>query len=376
MSVVHALPRDLPTLTALRAGAAVLVFGYHVGNTITPIPFAEVGYAGVAFFFVLSGFVLTWSFRPDATWGSFMIRRIARIYPSHAVMMALALVLCLTILHSPITPIMLGSQTLLLQAWLPDRATVLGMNTVSWSLSVELAFYALFPFLVPVVVRMRNRARWVLTLCLPIVPVAVGLTLSSTGHEQMTQLLYFNPLARVPEFVLGVTIALAIRDGRLFRIPFGVAVVATGVTWIVCSVADIPEYIGNSVLALAFGGVIAAVAARDITRVRVDGRTVPAWAIFAGRISFAFYLVHLLVLQVVVVYVWVPALAQVAGAFMVSALLATALHIWVERPAQTVIVRVWKVRETTRARREPERQNGVHTTDAGVEAPASEGKQS
>jgi peptidoglycan/LPS O-acetylase OafA/YrhL len=40
---------------------------------------------GVSFFFVLSGFVLTWSARPDDIATGFWRRRIARIYPVHLV---------------------------------------------------------------------------------------------------------------------------------------------------------------------------------------------------------------------------------------------------------------------------------------------------
>jgi peptidoglycan/LPS O-acetylase OafA/YrhL len=43
-----ALPRDLPGLTSLRAVAALLVFGYHVGNGVFPNNALAGGYSGVA----------------------------------------------------------------------------------------------------------------------------------------------------------------------------------------------------------------------------------------------------------------------------------------------------------------------------------------
>ena len=48
--------RDIPGLTSLRAFAALLVFVYHLGAGMSVGLFAG-GYTGVAFFFVLSGFV-------------------------------------------------------------------------------------------------------------------------------------------------------------------------------------------------------------------------------------------------------------------------------------------------------------------------------
>lgn len=75
---------ELPSLTGLRFCSALLVFLYHttlLSNPIAPANqqsffgnrhqayalarlFGSAGYAGVSFFFVLSGFVLTWSLRP------------------------------------------------------------------------------------------------------------------------------------------------------------------------------------------------------------------------------------------------------------------------------------------------------------------------
>ncbi|WP_153006429.1 acyltransferase [Leucobacter sp. G161] len=51
------------------------------------------GNSGVAFFFVLSGFVLTYSARPATTTRNFYWRRFGRIYPAHIVALLLA-VLC------------------------------------------------------------------------------------------------------------------------------------------------------------------------------------------------------------------------------------------------------------------------------------------
>ena len=84
----------LPRLTGLRWYAALLVFLYHA-ETFVPIrllrPF-NFGTVGVTFFFVLSGFVLTWSTRPDLPASTFYRRRFARIYPSYFVMFLLTVV--------------------------------------------------------------------------------------------------------------------------------------------------------------------------------------------------------------------------------------------------------------------------------------------
>ena len=68
------LPNRLDSLTGLRFFAAWLVVVHHFSNFATmPYIWRYTGFGatGVTFFFVLSGFVLTWSFVPSDTAGRF-----------------------------------------------------------------------------------------------------------------------------------------------------------------------------------------------------------------------------------------------------------------------------------------------------------------
>ena len=92
--MIGPVPSRLDSLTGLRFFAAEMVVIHHFSNFAT-LPFLwryqGFGATGVTFFFVLSGFVLTWSFRPADTPGRFYWRRFARIWPLHAVTTLLAL---------------------------------------------------------------------------------------------------------------------------------------------------------------------------------------------------------------------------------------------------------------------------------------------
>src|SRR5690349_2309269 len=144
----------LPSLTGLRWVAALLVFGLHVNNfryfdgtTGRVVTWAfGAGATGVSFFFVLSGFVLTWSARPGDRAPAFWRRRAARILPVHLVTAAIALVMALTLEHQSMPSLRQGLANVLLvhSWWRPWWQT---LDPVSWSLACEAFFYALFPLL-------------------------------------------------------------------------------------------------------------------------------------------------------------------------------------------------------------------------------------
>ena len=69
------------------------------------------------------------------------------------------------------------------------------------------------------------------------------------------------------------------------------------------------------------------------------------WSRWLGETSFAFYLVHLLVIQVIASF-WpqarpslslLPALGLTVATLLVALLLAAALHKWVEKPGQRLL---------------------------------------
>ncbi|MRY29317.1 acyltransferase family protein, partial [Parabacteroides goldsteinii] len=77
-------------LTSLRFLFALMVFGAHI-YTIDPYfdhLFYKEGFVGVNFFFILSGFIIAYTYRDrlleqKSTLREFWVARIARIYPLH-----------------------------------------------------------------------------------------------------------------------------------------------------------------------------------------------------------------------------------------------------------------------------------------------------
>ncbi|MDX6353248.1 MAG: hypothetical protein QOF98_151, partial [Streptomyces sp.] len=146
---------ELPSLTGVRFCAALLVFLYHatlLSNPIAPATrqtlfkdqgqadalarfFDPAGRIGVSFFFILSGFVLTWSARSVDTAPRFWRRRLVKIFPNHLVTWALAMIL----FAGAYTPV--GSwlpNLFLVHSFISDPRTFSGVNPPSWSLCCEL----------------------------------------------------------------------------------------------------------------------------------------------------------------------------------------------------------------------------------------------
>jgi peptidoglycan/LPS O-acetylase OafA/YrhL len=198
--------------------AALLVFGLHLRNLgylngapldIVGWPFMA-GVTGVSFFFVLSGFVLTWSARPNDTATGFWRRRIARIYPVHLATAAAAMFLGSTMLgQPPPTDPQLAANLLLIHSWRPAWWQTL--NPVSWSLACEAFFYATFPALAWVLRRLGHRA---LT---PVAAAAIATVLVlpwANTHYALGLELFSSPLARLPEFIIGAVLARLVQLGR------------------------------------------------------------------------------------------------------------------------------------------------------------------
>lgn len=208
--------------------AAALVVCYHMtvywrpGNTI--IPLVSSGCAGVNLFFILSGFILAYTYLRDDTtthrgWRDYYIARIARIYPLYlvALLVAIGPYTWLPQARTAGLPIVLMS-IVLMQAWVPFGATL--VNPPAWSLSVEAAFYALFPLIGPAVARLSPRrllmtavAAWVIALLPPLSYAILAPPPSATVTYWM-QVLGMNPLVRLPEFVLGLAL------GRLYLLGY------------------------------------------------------------------------------------------------------------------------------------------------------------
>lgn len=310
---VHRLPR-VESLTGLRWFAAAAVFFHHFMN-FAPVPklsrVTPIGVTGVTFFFILSGFVLTWSFFDRDTAKRFYWRRFARIYPLVVVTTLVALPVfygSTDVFQKPWNTVNIALSFLLLHAWFSGAPLIFFAGSpASWSLSCEAFFYAVFPAVIRPL--LRRSVPVLLTLAGLIVGVMWALLLwvryLHTGLIPGTSLPFSglmlgSPLARIWEFLLGVVVACAVRRGWRPPIGFWPAVGVLGVGMLFLAVwVFVPSWSSvfvastsaqNQVTAPLYALVIATAAVRDIEGKPSFLRR-PAF-VSLGQWSYAFYLTH------------------------------------------------------------------------------------
>lgn len=351
----------LDALTGLRWWAAFMVFLYHMA-VFAPLPgpitaVFDQGYLGVTFFFVLSGFVLTWSMRPGVSTSTFYWRRFARIWPAHMVALVFAIFVFYTWGPIPegsfLKPFDLGILLLsvvLLQGWWANPAILFSGNPAAWTLTVEALFYALHPWISRLLTPLAKRGALLVGIA------ALVWAFTYRGGVMLWPDSWLvdvpMPITRVPEFILGMALAWAMRSGWRPRVhPFiGVGSLLVAVLGIVVSARlsslSAFAFFGNEIFTVAVG-----LAIISLTEWALRGRKSlfdTRLQVKLGEWSFAFYLVHATVIYLALRIFGFqdPSWRNLGWMLVILAVdivLAWALHAFIERPVERRMRR-WKDR--------------------------------
>ncbi|WP_158253848.1 acyltransferase [Cryobacterium sp. N22] len=332
--------KRLDSLTGVRIFAALLVFGFHSVEFSKGSELAVfgAGMVGVSLFYVLSGFVMAWTARPDDTPGHFYRRRFARIYPSYLVAWLIALAILLTqggFGWADLVPLTM------LQAWVPMEVVYFAGSAVFWSLSCEAFFYLVFPFLHRLIHRLRTRSLALVGAGAAVASIGIAVLALPLPENEFTRwfIIIFPPL-RLLEFIVGVVLGLLFSRGLRSPIPLSAAVALAAAGIYVSSIA--PYSLSRfAVTLIPFVILVASLATSDLR----DKPSIFRWKpiVALGNWSYAFYLLHAMVLAAAFavftktgihsegtpsLIVWVELLAALAA----STFAAWLLHTFVELP--------------------------------------------
>ena len=164
------------------------------------------GECGVAFFFTLSGFVLSWGYGKsvqDKTFRHrrFLWRHLCGLYPLHLLLFVTVLAFDLkAAIHYDAAQLL--TNILLLQSWIPSGHTLFTVNGVSWFLCNTIFYYLIFPYLYRfVAAAIRKRLCLIISLSLIVLYLIVALNIPLS---YVNSTLYANPILRTPDFALGI----------------------------------------------------------------------------------------------------------------------------------------------------------------------------
>jgi peptidoglycan/LPS O-acetylase OafA/YrhL len=347
---------DLKPLTSLRFVAGLLVFFDHAPLTR---PFADrygFGQAGVGFFFLLSGFILTWRYRrvfaERVTWHavqSFYVARFARIYPMLLTATALAAIVLtfgegLAYAGSPLWSgttavhrwLVIATELTATKAWLPIPAIAFGVNPPSWSIADEAFFYALFPIIAFSMLRALRGFSAATPVALAGI-IWIFSTASFLARPVSPWFMSYFPPSRLIDFAIGMLAAVAVVQGLRLRHPTVVECVSIALPCaIIAASPAIPESL-RFALALMPGWALLVVAF-SAQRGRISHILSHPAAVYLGEISFAFYLVHHTAIEAVTVRLGsTPGAVFVALALSLS--ISSVLFACVEGPCRQAILR-------------------------------------
>jgi peptidoglycan/LPS O-acetylase OafA/YrhL len=296
---------EVRSLTGLRGILAWWVVAFHFARRFVPDDWLFLkaavsgGHVAVDIFFVLSGYVLMRrygkvSFTADAT-RSFYVRRFARIYPLYVISLAIGAGASWRKFFedcgSAIGLTRLALEVLLLNAW--THIAMFLYNFAAWSLSVEVFFYLLGPWLLPTVARTSTRTllgilglAWMATFAAPLLyttfdPDHIGRAFALGDEGEWSWYLKFFPFQRLPEFLAGAAAA------RLdWRPRLGAPLAVLGLFAILAAGVVPYAFLVSGVVLPLIVLLIVGVAAWD------RGPLASRVCIALGRASYATYILH------------------------------------------------------------------------------------
>ena len=288
----------LNSLQACRAIAAILVLLFHTSGSIFNLPkyfghkpFGPVfdfGFAGVDFFFVLSGFIMMHAHADDLgqprAIGAYWWKRFTRIYPAYWVVLAVLVSLFYLAPHFGAgherdAGVVVRSVFLIPH---PEGQQVL---TVAWTLVYEVFFYVLFGLLI-----LNRRIGTALFIGWAILVVAQPAWSGSYLWQFATSDVYIR-------FFAGIGVAMFLKR---WRVPTPRIVAAAGMALFLCTgmfdAYDGPLMPLQRTLGYTLGS---ALTLAGLVQAERSGLIQPApWLVYLGNASYAIYLIHFPALSV------------------------------------------------------------------------------
>jgi peptidoglycan/LPS O-acetylase OafA/YrhL len=360
----------LSALTSLRFFAAFGVFLDHYFQLfhssqnqfiLTMKSITGEGFLWVTFFFVLSGFIISYSYdgklKTIDSAKEFIFKRIARLWPVNL----LLLVFFVANFYDAYTYINVHSflsNAFFLQSWSTDVNSFWGYNAVSWSLSCEAFFYVSF-----IVLGTINRKYLVAAFMLLGGLVVYHLLNVNPTSKNAQWLFYVNPSFRVLDFMAGMLvyeaykewgskIKLSVAAATIFEVGSFVALASAMTYAIGTGLNGMWRFDVFYLPVMVFMVFIFALGQGAISKALSNN-----FLMYLGEASFCLYMCHLLINGMVYDKVkWAVDINSTSDVFGFMLLMACVcvgvscfLFSYFERPINGFLRKAWKSKEKTDA---------------------------
>jgi peptidoglycan/LPS O-acetylase OafA/YrhL len=341
-------PKRFVLLDFYRFIAALGVFIFHLKNIDKGISPAWNGSYGlfVDMFFILSGFVISYSYPATSTglrsYVRFLVRRIARIYPLHLLTLLIFAVLALVGISGPTSHaswLDFLHNLLLVQAWgVTDH---LSFNSPAWSISAELFCYVLFPLFMLLAGRVSPlMLAIIVALCYGILAHA-HLPIWQERSQMYGATFDFGMLRALPSFLNGILLTVLFGLSSDYRRK---PVAFAGIALFAGSVLILNLYAKPDLAIILFSLAILVTATGESAFARFPGSD---WLGRLGNTSYAIYMVHEVLLILLFKPAWhyfglqpsmFPVFALVCC--IILTVVADVTYHYVENPARKLINRL------------------------------------
>ena len=354
--------RSLKALTGIRFFAAfyVVVFHTRIGFLLRDRGFYAAsnffgsGYLAVPLFFLLSGFILAYTYEGQIEQPGdhrrFWEARFARIWPVYAVSLLMSSIPSFT--FPP--PGQALAAICMVQAWNPlDPAMAGAWNLVCWTLSVEAVFYIVFPWFQTWLEERRSRTQLLMIASMLVSCVAINSASRTLGTRLEGVWRWIPiPLPHLPEFFTGVGLG-NVYLRRLAHKP-GAPLPGSGLWTYASLLATVgllcrPASGWTSLIVIAFAALLFGLAAERTLLSRFLSTNA---MLLGGGISYSIYLVQMPVKNWVQLLTAPMHLNSEAARFLITAttLIGVSLILFkaVEDPARKVLRGVFSRMEAAR----------------------------
>ncbi|MDD5297585.1 MAG: acyltransferase [Rhodocyclaceae bacterium] len=329
--------KRLEGVEAARGVAAMLVVFFHAAHHLKSnfgvLPLwgiAQFGHAGVDFFFVLSGFIIAFVHHGDIGQPNrlrhYLVRRFSRVFPFFWIVFLASLGLLAVSAHRSLPPVSAIVSNFFLLPQTSER--VVG---VSWSLVMEMYFYAFFA--ITIVSRRIGIALFSVWLL-----VALAAMLG-WGGPPGAYLAVFGSSFGI-EFFFGMGAAYLLVH-RSVPMPRGMLAAGVGAFLATAAVELLGGLDGFGVLARVWYGLASMLLVLGLVESERQGLiTVPKALFISGRASYSIYLVHVILVGLiykVMSFLGVLRLLPLWSSYLLLSFGAiiggVVLSVWVEYPS-------------------------------------------